>query len=397
MIIEKLDHQGRGIGYLNSKITFVKNALPEEDVTLNKIISKKNYNEADILKINKISSKRIKPICPYFNECGGCDLMHLNNDDQIAFKKQKMNEIFSKYLKETIDFEFIQQDILNYRNKVSLKIKNKKIGYYSKQTNKLIEIKYCYLAKNSINDFIKDYQLLNLANAKLTIRSNYNDELLIIINSTDKININYEKLIKKHKIVGIIYNDKCIYGEDSFIEIIDKMFFKISYNSFFQINNSITREIFPKLLDNISQGDKVLDLYCGVGTLGLSIAFKIKQLYGIEIIPNAIKNALINTKMNKIDNAKFFLGKTNDVVSKLSQKFDLIIVDPPRKGLEKKDINFILENNPKQIIYMSCDPMTLVRDLNILKSNYKIEKSYLFDMFAQTYHLETLIILKIKK
>ena len=183
VLIEKLDDFGRGIAHINNKVVFVKNALPKEEVEVKIINDKKSFSEAEVTKYLKLSKDRIDSKCPYFNLCGGCNLLHLNYENTLFFKQNKIKELLKKnkinYDKE---IEIIKNDNpLYYRNKISLKIENGKLGYYEENTHKLIEIKECITAKHSINEVIKNYKLLNLGNAKLTIRSNNNDEILIII------------------------------------------------------------------------------------------------------------------------------------------------------------------------------------------------------------------------
>ena len=203
-----------------------------------------------------------------------------------------------------------------------------------------------------------------------------------------------ERLKKEIKLVGIIINDKTFYGENYLFERINNVLFKISYDSFFQVNSSVASKLFQIVKDNISLNDKVLDLYCGVGTLSLMAAANAKSVVGIEIVPNAILNAIFNASINSVDNTCFVLNDVSEAVSKISLDFDKVIVDPPRRGLTKEAIEVLLKIRPEKIIYVSCDPQTLVRDCKLLSENYDIEKSYVLDMFSYTYHVETVLILK---
>lgn len=392
--IEKLDNEGRGICYIDNKITFVFNALPEEIVDIKIIKSTTKFNEAIVTNYIKTNKNRISSICPYFNKCGGCNLMHLKYSDTCQYKLDKIKNILYKYSKITPDLEFIpsKQD-LEYRNKITLKINNKEIGYYKESTHELLSIKNCLLAEKTIQNIIPDLKCLDITNGEVTIRNNYNNELLIIINTKDKINPNISYLKQKHKIVGIILNDKPLIGESHFIEIINNKLFNVSYDSFFQINRYICSEIFNILNKYIKKSDIVLDLYCGVGTLGINVAQNAKKLYGIEIIPNAIINSTKNAKLNKIDNAFYLLGDVSKCITKIKDNIDTIIVDPPRAGIDHNTIETILRFNPQQIIYISCNIMTLARDLNILKENYNIEKVIGLDMFPYTHHVESLCVL----
>ena len=399
VLIEKLDDFGRGIAHINNKVIFVENALPEEEVEIKIINDKKSFSVSEVTNYLKLSKDRIKSKCPYFEVCGGCNLLHLNYENTLTFKQNKMKELLKKnkinYDKE---IEIIKNDNpFYYRNKISLKIENGKLGYYEENTHKLIEIKECITTKHSINEVIKNYKLLNLDNAKLTIRSNNNDEILLIIESKKKeYNIELAKLKEKIKLVGIIYNDRTIYGENFFYERINNKLFKVSYNSFFQVNENITSKLFDLININTDKDSTVLDLYSGVGTLGIVASTKVKEVYSMEIVKNAVLNGITNAKLNKRDNIKFMLGDVSKLISKVDLSFDTLIIDPPRKGLDKKTREFILKKIPKKIIYVSCDPNTLIRDLKELESNYEISDFKIMDMFSNTYHVESFVVL-IKK
>ncbi len=396
--IESLDHYGRGIAHINNKVIFIFNALPNEVVDIKIINDKKQFSEAKVIKYITKSNDRIKSICPYFENCGGCNLLFYNYENTIKFKQNKIKELINK---NKINYNnditvIINETPLSYRNKISLKIYNGKIGFYENKTHKIVPIEKCLIAKESINKIIKDYKLLNINEGTLTIRSNYNNEITLIINSKElNYNIDISKLKENNKITGIVYNDKLIYGEDFYYERIGGMLFKVSYNSFFQVNHYITEKLFKLIEENIAINSKVLDLYCGVGTLSLVASKKASEVIGIEIIKNAIINASKNAFLNKKTNLKFILGDVANSVTKINQKFDTLIVDPPRNGLDKNIINYIKENKPSKIIYVSCDPNTLMRDLKSLEELYQIKDYKILDMFSYTYHLESFVILEL--
>ena len=399
VLIEKLDDFGRGIAHINNKVVFIANALPEELVEIKIINDKKSYMEASVVKYIKLSKDRIESMCPYFEACGGCSLIHLNYEDTLKFKQNKIKNLLKKYkINYDKELEIVKNDNpFYYRNKVSLKMENGYLGYYEENTHKLLEIKECMMAKHSINEVIKNYQLLNLKDAKLTIRSNYNDEILIIIEANAKeYNIELAKLKEKIKLVGIIYNGITIYGENFFYERINGKLFKVSYNSFFQINENITNKLFALIKNNIDTDSTVLDLYSGVGTLGIVASSKAKTVYSIEIIKNAVLNGITNAKLNQKTNIKFMLGDVAKLVDKVNLAFDTVIIDPPRKGLDKKTKEFILKKLPAKIIYVSCEANTLMRDLKELENIYEIIDYKILDMFSYTYHVESFCVLKRK-
>ena len=385
--IDRMDHFGNGIGNINGKIIFVKGALPGEtvDVTITK--DKKSFMEGTINTIIYKSSKRVEPFCKYFGVCGGCSLCHLNYENTLEYKKERVKNILSKFDIPKINVIKNEND-LYYRNKIELKIVDGKLGFYEKSTHNLIEIKECKVTKKSINKSFEFVKNMKLENANVTIRANYNDEVFIIIDSKEKpVILNPED----YKIVGIVLNDKCIYGQDNFMEKINNLFFTVSYNSFFQVNNYINLELFNLIKENIV-GKTVLDLYSGVGTLSIVASKVVDKVYSIEVTQNAVKNALINAKINKCDNINFILGKVEDKIGFINDKIDTIIVDPARAGLDKKTIEVINNICPQRIIYVSCDTQSLANNLVDL-TNYEIKKFYILDMFSYTYHIECFCIL----
>lgn len=385
--IDRMDHFGNGIGNINGKIIFVKGALPGEtvDVTITK--DKKSFMEGTINTIIYKSSKRVEPFCKYFGVCGGCSLCHLNYENTLEYKKERVKNILYKFDIPKINVIRNEND-LYYRNKIELKIVDGKLGFYEKSTHNLIEIKECKVTKKSINKSFEFVKNMKLENANVTIRANYNDEVLIIIDSKEKpVILNPED----YKIVGIVLNDKCIYGQDNFMEKINNLFFTVSYNSFFQVNNYINLELFNLIKENIV-GKTVLDLYSGVGTLSIVASKVVDKVYSIEVTQNAVKNALINAKINKCDNINFILGKVEDKIGFINDKIDTIIVDPARAGLDKKTIEVINNICPQRIIYVSCDTQSLANNLVDL-TNYEIKKFYILDMFSYTYHIECFCIL----
>lgn len=392
--IEKLDDFGRGIGYIDGKITFVPNTVPGDIVNINIIKEHKKYNEATIDNFIKYSEDRVKPPCPYFTKCGGCTLQNLSYENTINYKLNKIKNIFTKNRIDITPKIISNPNPYNYRNKISLKVVDTKIGFYLNNTHNIIEINECLIANPAINECINYIKNFNIINGNVIIRCNQNEEILIIIESQDNLTIDIELLKKKIKLVGIIINNKTFYGKNYLFERINNTLFKISYDSFFQVNPYIASELFQLISDNIKQYDKVLDLYCGVGTLSLNAASKALSVTGIEIVPNAILNALFNASLNDLSNVHFVLNDVSDAIAKIKLDFNKVIVDPPRAGLTKETIDILLKINPTSIIYVSCDPQTLVRDYKLLSDTYEIEKSYILDMFSYTYHVETVLILK---
>lgn len=393
MKIERFDDLGRGIGYINNKVTFIDKVVPEDIVEVELTKEKKKYNEAKLIKIIKSSPLRIDAKCPYFSKCGGCQFQNITYENTIKYKKEKIVNIFSKHKISIFPEVITNISPYNYRNKITLKVNNYKIGFYINKTHNLVEINKCLLANPAINASIPLIKRFNICNGEVTIRCNQNAEILIVINSQDNLNIDTNYLKSKIKLVGIVVNNKTYYGENSLFERMNNLLFKISYDSFFQVNPFIASQLFQIIGDNIDSSDKVLDLYCGVGTLSLMAAKKAQKVLGIEVVPNAIINALFNARINDLNNTQFVINDASTAISKIKPDFNKIIVDPPRSGLTKNIIDVLLKIKPDAIIYVSCDPQTLVRDFTLLSSIYDIKKSYILDMFSYTYHIETILIL----
>ena len=395
VLVDKFDDFGQGITFVDDVITFVPNTIPGDIVDIKIVKKKKKYNVGKVINYIKLSKDRIDYKCPYFNKCGGCVLQSISYDATINFKLNKVINLFNKYNLD-IKPEIVKNPSdYNYRNKIKLMVIDGKIGYFETNSHTLVEINECIIASKAINKVIPLLKNFNIINGNIVIRCNLNDEILIIIESNDKLNIDIDVLKEKIKLVGIVVNNKTIYGDNFLIECINDIYYKISYDSFFQINPYVASILFNIIKGNIDKTDIVLDLFCGVGTLSLNAALNANEVIGVEIVPNAVLNAIYNAKINKINNTKFILNDAQDAVGKINKKFDKIIIDPPRSGLTKKTIDTILTIMPKKIIYVSCDPNTLIRDISLLKDKYSIEKSYFLDMFSYSYHVECICILNL--
>ena len=386
--IVKLDDFGRGICFVNNKVTFVPNTIPGDIVNIKIVKENKKYNEAILIDLVKSSSKRIDAPCPYFGICGGCSLQTLPYDLGISYKKDKVINYFKK-MGLIINPSLITNDTpYNYRNKITLKVVNGVVGYYKLNSHSVVEVKKCILAEECINDVISIVCGMGIINGEVIIRSNYKSEILIIINSKDKINTtNINENIK-----GIIINDKVIYGNDYFYEEINNIKYKVSYKAFFQVNRNVASKMFKLVEDFTNNNDCVLDLYSGVGTLGLSASKKAKNVLGVEINKDAVKDANENAVINNLNNAKFIYSDASNIKN-IDVSFNKLIVDPPRAGLSTDVIDFINKKLPDEIMYISCDYHTQARDLKLL-DNYEIINSYICDLFSYTYHVECICFLR---
>lgn len=393
--IEKLDNFGRGISHINNKIVFISNALEDEVVDATTTYSNKKFDEAKVNEIIEVSRMRIKPICPYFDICGGCNLLHMNYDDQLKFKYNKVKDIIFKYLKENIKVnDVIYSNQFNYRNKASFEVKEK-LCYKMRKSTNLVDINYCYLLDKNINDIVHVLNNLNLKNINnITIRTGEEDIMVIISgNPTQEI---IDAL--KEKARSIYVNDKLVYGRSNIVSKIGNYEFFVSDKSFFQVNKYNVKNLYDKVLEyaELTGNENILDLYCGTGTIGIYLSKYAKSVIGIEVNEQAIFDANVNKNKNNIENISFICDTTSNINNIVNNDFDVIIVDPPRSGLDKNTINFLINSKARRIVYVSCDIMTLVRDLNILKQDYDIREITPVDMFPNTYHVECVCVLKLK-
>ena len=381
--IEKQDHFGRGIAFIDKKICFIKDTLPGEIVDIEIVKNKKNFLEGKANKIIVESSDRVKPICPYFGVCGGCDLMHQEYNKQLEFKKNKVKELLKRFSNIDInDIKINHSNNLNYRNKIVLH----DLGLYKEKSNDVVNIDKCYLVNDKINDIIKRLKNYKINEATIKV-SSLGKVMLIVDESID---------IDKFKDIDSLYvNDKLVLGNNYIEEVINGLTFYIYKDSFFQVNYNVMNMLYQRIVDYYKENSNlnVLDLYCGTGTIGMLISKYCSSVVGIEVNSDAIISAKLCKKINNISNIEFYLGKVEDTIDMIKD-IDSIVVDPPRAGLDNHTINTILKLNPKSIIYVSCDPTTLARDLNILKENYNIKEIELFDMFPNTYHVESFVVLE---
>lgn len=417
---------GEGVGEKDGKVVFVPYALCGENVEIIDVKDNKNFVIGKISKINKRSENRIVPPCPYFEKCGGCDIMHANACEQSAIKQQIVENNIKKYANYTGKIENIigGENKFFYRNHITFQVsENGKLGFFQKESHTFLQISECMIANQKINEcitminsyffdnklhgynaktkqgeikqvdikFVQNCLLLtfvctcqelkNLDNLKVRLNC-LNISYGIYLSYNDKNNTIYGKLKHSFGIKQIEYNDCYI-----------KSF--VSPFSFMQINNEIKDKIYTKILQLVS-GKTVLDAYSGRGVLSCILAKKVQKVVGVEIVKSACIDAQKIAQQNDLQNAMFICADIKTVIQNLGH-FDTIILDPPRKGCDKQVLDSIIKMQPNEIIYLSCSSNTLARDLTQLMHNYAITLVQPYDMFPQTRHIETLVMLKKKE
>lgn len=393
--IVKLDDFGRGIAYLNDKICFIENALPEEVVQIEITKEMKKYSEAKVLSYIKTSPKREHNTCPYFSMCGGCNLCHLKYTEENNYKEEKIKSLLKKF--SNLDRNLIEKIVYHsesgYRNKIVLHGKNQKLGLYKKKSNEVVEIKECLLVNSKINELIKELNRINRGIIKATIKtSNDSKKSMVEINGKVSDLSNLEQLVDV-----LIFNDKLITASSKIITSIGNKDYYESINSFFQVNNTLTKELYDEALKIIKKTKprRVLDLYCGVGTIGIYVSDYCDEIMGIDHNESNIKDANDNKKLNNTTNVTFICDKVENRISSFKD-IDLVIVDPPRAGLDSKAKEHIKKIGPNTVIYISCDPVTLTRDLDDLEAIYQLKYLKPFNMFPKTHHVECVAVLQLK-
>lgn len=442
--IDDIGSDGEGIGKYQGYTLFVKNALPGDKVRVRAMKLKKNYGYARLMEVIEASPYRINPKCSIASKCGGCSLQHLNYLKQLEYKQDKVKNCLERIggLKDHIPMEPIigMEEAYYYRNKAQFPVgRNKEgkviMGFYAGGTHSIIDTDHCCIQARendiileTVRNFLEEYKISTyneeahegLVRHLLTRTGFVTGEIMVclIINGDDlpKKDILVERLTKipgmtsislninKAK-TNVILGDKVInlWGQAFITDYIGDIRYQISPLSFYQVNPKQTKVLYETALSFADlRGEEVVwDLYCGIGTISLFLAGKAKQVYGVEIIPQAIEDARKNAEINDITNAKFYVGAAEEI---LPAKYrdenihaDVIVVDPPRKGCEESLLDTIVQMAPEKVVYVSCDPATLARDLRYLSDRgYELKKVQPVDMFPHTTHVETCVLLSHK-
>lgn len=397
VLIERIDNFGRGLGYIDGKICFVPNALPGETVDVEITYSTKKFIEAKVLNYITKSSDRLNIQCPFYSSCGACQFLNMSIIKENEFKTDKVKNLIKRIGNINTDLvrDCVSVNEYNYRNKATFHVENNKLGYYQEKTNSLVEIDNCLILREEINNTIPKLQEI------INFKENNIKEIMVRCgNNTSNLMVNFIGKVKNldgvEDFFDVVYvNDKLIIGS-TMISLIGRFEFKVSPKSFFQVNGKLVENLYDEVLNYCIENKpkNVLDLYCGTGTIGIYISDVVNRVLGIDMSESSINNALDNRELNNIKNVEFICSKVEDYIDKIIGKHDLVVVDPPRAGLDKKTVEYLKKISSNAIIYISCDPATMARDLSQLSDTYKIESIKPFNMFPKTYHVECVCVLK---
>jgi 23S rRNA (uracil1939-C5)-methyltransferase len=417
--IQRVGIHGEGVGVLDDgRVVFVNNALPGEVVKVVVTEVKKKYVRATVLERLKTSPFRINPICPDFGKCGGCQLLHLDYKEQLRVKRQRVVDVLErigKFFDVDVPPCLPSEKSLYYRNKAQLPVMDSKIGLYAYNSHDLVEIDKCY-----IHCELGELVFQHIRRLLLVVKSNVHYVLIkTAIRTRQILVVLVTKMLEDlgplaqtildtiPQIRGVVQNiavgsDNTILGKeffllkgDSFIEEeICGLRCKISAPSFFQVNPPQAEALYKKAIDfcALTGQEVVLDAYCGIGIISLLLAQKAKFVFAIEFSPQAIADGIDNAKKHNITNIDFQCIEAERAVL---PKIDVALINPPRKGCLPPFLEQIIAMQPSRIVYISCDPATLARDLAALREGgYYIQQVQPFDMFPQTVHVETVVKLQ---
>lgn len=436
--IETMTSEGSAVGHYNGMAVFVRGAVPNDEIIAHVIKTSKKYAVATVKDITRYSPSRIKSDCPVSKKCGGCSFRDMTYEEELKYKKSRVSDALKRigHIDCPVHDVIGADSVDHYRNKaqypVSITDGELIAGFYAYKSHRIIPCNDCKLQapefKRCLEAFASWVEKAGITSydettGKGILRHIYlrkafgTGEIMAcaVINSDTlpKSDLLIEELAKIPGIRSICVNinkektnvilgdeTKVIWGSDVITDTLLGKSFIISPNSFYQVNHDQCEKLYTKAFEYaaLTGNETVIDLYCGAGTIGLTMADKAKQVFGIEIIPQAIENAKVNARINNIDNAEFFCGDAAQGAKELERqniKPDVVILDPPRKGCQKELFDVIEKMAPSRIVYVSCDSATLARDLDILRSKGYITKEVTpVDMFPRTPHVEAVALLQ---
>ncbi|HGI1996226.1 TPA: 23S rRNA (uracil(1939)-C(5))-methyltransferase RlmD [Streptococcus agalactiae] len=439
--IKRMGINGEGIGFYKKTLIFVPGALKGEEVFCQISSVRRNFAEAKLLKINKKSKNRVDPACSIYKECGGCQIMHLQYDKQLEFKTDVIRQALMKFKPEGYENYEIRKTIgmpepEHYRAKLQFQVRsfggNVRAGLYAQGTHRLIDIKDCLVQDrltqemiNRVAELLGKYKLpiyneRKIAGVRTVMirRAQASGEIqLIFITSKrldfDDVVIELVREFPELKTVAVNINasktsdiygqiTEVIWGQESINEEVLDYGFSLSPRAFYQLNPKQTQILYSEAVNalDVKEDDDLIDAYCGVGTIGLAFAGKVKSVRGMDIIPEAIQDAKENALHMGFTNTHYEAGKAENIIPRwYSEGFraNALIVDPPRTGLDDKLLNTILKMPPEKMVYVSCNTSTLARDLVTLTKVYHVHYIQSVDMFPHTARTEAVVKLQRKE
>ncbi|OFO08154.1 23S rRNA (uracil-5-)-methyltransferase RumA [Streptococcus sp. HMSC068H01] len=439
--IKRMGINGEGIGFYKKTLIFVPGALKGEEVFCQISSVRRNFAEAKLLKINKKSKNRVDPACSIYKECGGCQIMHLQYDKQLEFKTDVIRQALMKFKPEGYENYEIRKTIgmpepEHYRAKLQFQVRsfggNVRAGLYAQGTHRLIDIKDCLVQDrltqemiNRVAELLGKYKLpiyneRKIAGVRTVMirRAQASGEIqLIFITSKrldfDDVVIELVREFPELKTVAVNINasktsdiygqiTEVIWGQESINEEVLDYGFSLSPRAFYQLNPKQTQILYSEAVNalDVKEDDDLIDAYCGVGTIGLAFAGKVKSVRGMDVIPEAIQDAKENALHMGFTNTHYEAGKAEDIIPRwYSEGFraNALIVDPPRTGLDDKLLNTILKMPPEKMVYVSCNTSTLARDLVTLTKVYHVHYIQSIDMFPHTARTEAVVKLQRKE
>lgn len=437
--VEKYNKDLRGCVTINYNAYPVKGTIVDELVEV-EIHNNGKMKSANLRKVVKPSKYRVKPLCPIYQKCGGCSLLHIDYNEQLRIKQEHVQNLFKEKLgiSKGVLLTVGMENPCHYRNKNQIVFKNTNTkeriisGFYQEGTHNVINFDTCYIQDEISDKIVKTIKKLmvemkinafdedrktGLIRHILVKRSNQTKEVMVVFVIASTVfpgRTNFiKKLVSIHpEITTIIQNinnrstsavlgenETVLYGKGYIYDILLGKKFKISSKSFYQINSVQTAKLYKLAIDaaKLNKEDVILDTYCGVGTIGIIASDYVKQVLSVEIVKDAVNDAIDNAKTNNVKNIKFFCDDASNFMVNLAknkQHVDVVIMDPPRKGSDERFINSVLKLAPKRIVYISCNPDTLTNDLKLIsKDKYRISYIQPVDMFPHTNSIETIVIL----
>ncbi|MBQ6712534.1 MAG: 23S rRNA (uracil(1939)-C(5))-methyltransferase RlmD [Selenomonadales bacterium] len=437
--IRSLGHSGEGVGSKDDFTVFVPGALVGEVVLAKITLVKKNYAVGSLVRVIAPSEERVEPICPIYETCGGCQLQHLSYDGQLIAKRQQVVDALQRIGKQTaltVHPTLGASSPWLYRNKMQFPVGEKKgrtiIGCYAKGSHDIIATENCHIQMDANNHIVQAASKI-LTEMKIPAYREKDDrgvvrhiigrvgaggQAMAVIVTKTKTLPKAEEFVARLRgevpaLVSIMHNinpkrtnvilgqeTHCLWGQKTIQDGIGKLMFDISAQSFFQVHTAQADVLYQKALAyaDLNGNETVIDAYCGTGTISLFLAQKAKKVYGIEIVAPAIRDAKKNAETNRITNAEFLVGDAVEVMPRLYEqgvRADVVVVDPPRSGCDPIVLETFARMNPERIVYVSCNPASLARDIAVLNElGYRAEEVQPVDMFPQTSHVESVALLR---